>query len=236
MFIVQLDRAKVISQWLPKLCEALLMADPDIVAIVQFGSSVYAPELANDIDLLVVTKHRKDFGVYLDAVKECPLNVDVVPVQVGERAGFVAVGVKAFGRLVWGDANAVLEVMKDMPVPTFDEARRVLKAGQTYLQVAAQEQDPVIREAHYRNAFNSLFDAARLAAMAFLLTEETRWGILCDRLPDPFDQRFRAIVADAHVAIFYRRELPLDIEAEFERQREIVRNFIDDLEAASKKP
>jgi hypothetical protein len=46
------------------------------------------------------------------------------------------------------------------------------------------------------------FDAARLAAMAFLLTEETRWGILANRLPDPFDQRFRSIVEDLHVAIF----------------------------------
>jgi hypothetical protein len=39
----------------------------------------------------------------------------------------------------------------------------------------------VIRETHHRNAFNSLFDAARLAAMAFLLTEETRWGVLANR-------------------------------------------------------
>jgi len=55
-------------------------------------------------------------------------------------------------------------------------------------------------------------------------------------LPDPFDQRFRAIIYDLHVAIFYRRELPLDIEAEFERQRERVVQFIGDLEAASQTP
>jgi hypothetical protein len=30
--------------------------------------------------------------------------------------------------------------------------------------------------------------------------------------------------------------LPLDVEAEFERQRERVRQFIDDLETASKRP
>ena len=61
-------------------------------------------------------------------------------------------------------------------------------------------------------------------------------GILTNRLPDPFDQRFRSIIYDLHVAIFYRRELPLDVEAEFERQRERVRQFIDELEAASKRP
>jgi len=59
---------------------------------------------------------------------------------------------------------------------------------------------------------------------------------LLDRLPDPFDQRFRSIIYDLHVAIFYQRELPLDIEAEFERQRERVAQFISDLEAASRTP
>ncbi|MCS7187175.1 MAG: hypothetical protein N3B10_09995 [Armatimonadetes bacterium] len=235
MTATQIDRAEIISQWLPKLCEALLSADPDIVAIVQFGSSVYAPEVANDIDLFVVTKHRKDLGVYMDAVKDCPLNVDVVPVQVGERAGFVSAGVRAFGRLIWGDESEVLEVTKDVPVLTFDEARQVLEVGKEYLQRALQETSLVLSELHYRNAFNLLFDAARLAVMAFLLTEETRWRVLARQLPDPFDQRFRNIVADLHIAIFYHRTLPLNVETEFERQKEIVKRFIDDLEAASKK-
>ncbi len=234
MSVIKAEQAKVISEWLPKLCEALLKVDPEIVAIVQFGSSVYAPELANDIDLFVVTKQRKDFSVYLEAVKDCPVNVDVVPVQVGERVGFMATGVRAFGRLVWGDANVVCEVTKDMPIPTFDEARRVIDDGDIDVQIAPTLTDPIMREARYRKAFNSLFDAARLAAMAFLLTEETRWGILANRLPDPFDQRFRSIVEELHVIIFYRRQLPLDAEAEYKRWREVVGKFIDDLESAQK--
>jgi hypothetical protein len=227
-----------IDLWLPKICEALLKADPDILAIVQFGSSVYAPELALDLDLLVITQRKKDDGVYWNAVWSSgqPFWVDIVIVERGEQLGFLSAAVRAFGRLVFGEEQVVQEVTKEMPVPTFDEARRILQAGEAYLRIAAQEQDPVIRETHYRNAFNSLFDAARLAAMAFLLTEETRWGILANRLPDPFDQRFRSIVEDLHVAIFYRRVLPLDVEAEFERQRERVRQFIDDLETASKRP
>jgi hypothetical protein len=227
-----------IDLWLPKICEALLRADPDILAIVQFGSSVYAPELALDLDLLVITQRKKDDGVYWNAVWSSgqPFWVDVVIVERGEQLGFLSAAVRAFGRLVFGDEQVVQEVTKEMPVPTFDESRRILQAGEAYLRIAAQEQDSVIRETHHRNAFNALFDAARLAAMAFLLTEETRWGILANRLPDPFDQRFRSIVEDLHVAIFYRRVLPLDVEAEFERQRERVRQFIDDLETASKRP
>ena len=238
MPVTQTDRVLEIERWLPKICKALLKVDPEIVAIVQFGSSVYAPDLALDLDLLVVTRSKKDSKVYWDAVWSSgqPFWVDVVVVEQGEQLGFISAAVRAFGRLVFGDKQVVQEVTKEMPVPTFDEARRVLRAGETYLRDATQEQDSVIRETHYRNAFNALFDAARLAAMAFLLTEETRWGILANRLPDPFDQRFRSIIYDLHVAIFYRRELPLDVEAEFERQRERVRQFIDDLETASKRP
>ncbi len=234
MSVTERDRAIAFTEWLPRMCEALLRADPDILAIVQFGSSVYAPELALDLDLLVITELKKEDGVYWNAVWSAgqPFWVDVIVVERGESLGFLGAAVRAFGRLVFGDADAVLEVTKDMPVPTFDEARRTLSAGAPYLQLAAQTDDPVVREAHYRNAFNSLFDAARLAAMAFLLTEETRWGILLDRLPDPFDQLFRSIVNDLHVAIFYRRTLPLDIEAEFERQYERVLQFVNDLEAA----
>ena len=238
MPVAKTNRVLETEKWLPKICEALLRADPDILAIVQFGSSVYAPELALDLDLLVITQRKKDDGVYWNAVWGAgqPFWVDVVIVEAGEQLGFLGAAVRAFGRLVWGDAKAVLEVTKSMPVPTFDEAREVLDEAQRYLQDAMNATTPTRREMHYRNAFNALFDAARLAAMAFLLTEETRWGILANRLPDPFDQRFRSIVEDLHVAIFYRRVLPLDVEAEFERQRERVRQFIDDLEAASKRP
>jgi hypothetical protein len=227
-----------IDLWLPQICEALLRADPDILAIVQFGSSVYAPELALDLDLLVITQRKKDDGVYWNAVWGAgqPFWVDVVVVEAGKPLGFLSAAVRAFGRLAFGDKQAVEEVTKEMPVPTFEEARQVLEVGRTYLQIATQEPNPVRREAHYRNALNALFDVARLAAMAFLLTEETRWGILLNRLPDPFDQRFRTIIHDLHVAIFYRRELPLDIEAEFERQRQQVAQFISDLEAASQTP
>ena len=36
------------------ICKRLLGYDKDIVEIIQFGSSVYAPEHARDLDLLVI--------------------------------------------------------------------------------------------------------------------------------------------------------------------------------------
>jgi hypothetical protein len=190
-----------------QICEALLRADPDILAIVQFGSSVYAPELALDLDLLVITQRKKDDGVYWNAVWSAgqPFWVDVVVVEAGKPLGFLSAAVRAFGRLAFGDKQAVEEVTKEMPMPTFEEARQVLEVGRTYLQIATQEPNPVQREAHYRNAFNALFDAARLAVMAFLLTEETRWGILLNRLPDPLTSASAPSSTTCMWRLFYRR-------------------------------
>ena len=52
------------KETLPRLCEKLIRADPDILEIFQFGSSTYAPELARDLDLLVITKSKKPYGCY----------------------------------------------------------------------------------------------------------------------------------------------------------------------------
>jgi predicted nucleotidyltransferase len=56
--------------------ERLLAADPGIRAIVLFGSAAYAPDLARDLDLLVLTSQKRDLEVYLRAVEDEPLPVD----------------------------------------------------------------------------------------------------------------------------------------------------------------
>ncbi|HID17770.1 TPA: nucleotidyltransferase domain-containing protein [Candidatus Bathyarchaeota archaeon] len=60
--------------------------DPNVVEIIQFGSSIYAPWRARDVDLLVITKEVKDYGGYLDAanLEDAPFNVDVLVLKVGE--------------------------------------------------------------------------------------------------------------------------------------------------------
>lgn len=40
--------ASEMTRYLPQVCEALRVADPDIMAIAQFGSSVYMPDMASD--------------------------------------------------------------------------------------------------------------------------------------------------------------------------------------------
>jgi len=82
-----------------------------------------------------------------------------------------------------------------------------------------------------RNAFNGLFDAARMAAMCFLETEETRWGELRRQLPPPFNERFRQIIDALHVAYFYNDLYPTEnISEAFERWHNEVVSFIDGLQ------
>ncbi|MHC1610411.1 MAG: hypothetical protein ACXQTW_02230, partial [Candidatus Methanospirareceae archaeon] len=66
------------------ICKRLLGYDKDIVEIVQFGSSVYAPEHARDVDLLVITKDKKEYGGYLDCLDEPGMDFDVVVKEEGE--------------------------------------------------------------------------------------------------------------------------------------------------------
>jgi len=212
----------------------LRQADPDIKSIVLFGSGVYAPDLARDLDVLVITAHKRDLDVYWEALADMPLNVDVVLKEVGERLGKgLKLGVKVFGRLLWGESRYVEEVIGEMPVPTYEEARIRFRNADRYMDDAQQTADDRERQGHYREAFNCLFDAARLAAMTFLDMEETCWGQLRRNLPSPFDRRFRRIVEELHVQYFYEFGYPADqVDDEYQRRREEVSRFIDDWEGA----
>ena len=109
---------------LDNLCETLRAADADIRDIILFGSFAYAPSLARDIDLVVTTAKRKDYGVYLDAVADFPINVDVIARQPGEAIGDrIAWGIKAVGQVLAGDGQTIEEVM-EVPAPTFERVRR----------------------------------------------------------------------------------------------------------------
>ncbi len=60
----------ITNELLSRIVEALRNVDPNILAVFLFGSAVYAPDWARDIDLLVVTREPKDLGEYLDAAIE----------------------------------------------------------------------------------------------------------------------------------------------------------------------
>jgi len=72
-----LRKPPITDSLLSKIVSALLSIDPDIVAVVLFGSAVYAPDLARDIDLLVISKEPKERERYEDAVLEASQGWDV---------------------------------------------------------------------------------------------------------------------------------------------------------------
>jgi len=219
---------------LDELCRNLLTADENIRDIILFGSFAYAPTLAQDIDLLVTTTDRKDYGVYLDAVVDCPLNVDVVVRQPGDKIGdWIAWGVRTVGQLLV-DGRETLEEVTEVPAPTFERARKIFRFADRSFSYAQEDQDLDVRDEGYKDAFNKLFDVARNAVMAYLDSEQTRWGQLRRALPESFEKRFKQIIDTCHVSYFYNGEYPQEsVDAEFKRWRDQVEQFVDDLEQAA---
>ncbi len=218
---------------LNELCENLLAADEGIRDIILFGSFAYAPTLAQDIDLLVTTTDRKDYGIYLDAVVDCPLNVDVVVRQPGDRIGdWIAWGIRTVGQLLVGGRETLEEVI-EVPAPTYEDARKLFILADEMWESARQEQEVFLKDAKYKDSFNKLFDVARNAVMAYLDSEQTRWGQLRRALPESFEKRFKQIIDTCHVSYFYRGVYPQEsVDAEFKRWRDQVEQFVNDLEQA----
>jgi hypothetical protein len=218
---------KDLEEYIQRAAMQLQNVDHDIKAIVLFGSCVYAPDLAQDIDLFIITAQKKISTVYWDVLSDMPMWVDVVVKEVGEPLGDgLKLGVKVFGRLLWGEERYVEEVLREMPVPAYDDARIRLRNADRYMNDSLQTSDERERHGYYRDAFNCLFDAARLAAMAFLKTEQTRWGELRRILPSPFDERFRQIVNRLHVDYFYESSYPADrVKEEYQLWCEEVKRF-----------
>jgi len=227
------------EELLKTVCEKLLRYDPGIVEIIQFGSSVYAPDLSRDVDLLVISNDPKDYDVYLDAVDEAnpPFNVDIVVVKPGQELREELIrGVLGAFNILYGSGRYILEYAKRLGDPTFEEARSALRVAQRILKLALETREPLDRDRLFREVFDSLFHAARIAAMTYLSTEVARWGLLRRMLPEPYNRQFREFINVLHIEYFYNGEYPKDgIEEEFNKWYRVVEEFINSLERETKK-
>jgi len=152
----------------------LLGYDKDIVEIIQFGSSVYAPEYALDVDLLVITRDKKEYGGYLDCLADFNFTCDVAVREVGEKvkSGFACNILGAF-EILYGKGEYLKEMTEDFE-PRFREARSYIKGAKENMETARVAEDADDKDRRIRTAFNSLFHAARIAAMSYLATENAR--------------------------------------------------------------
>ena len=201
--------------------------DPDIVEVAQFGSSVYAPEHAKDVDLLVITKDMKEYGGYLDCLDDLPFDMDVMVKEVGERLRRAYNILGAFG-ILFGDGGYLKEMTKDFD-PSFEEARAALKVAARYMKDAREEKEEEVMDMHIRNCFNSLFHAARIAAMVYLAIGNARWGQIKRRLPGLYRAKFEEFINVLHIDYFYNGNYPENYEEEFEKWHKKVEEFVSKL-------
>ena len=131
------------------ICKRLVGYDKDIVEIIQFGSSVYAPEYARDVDLLVITKDKKEYGGYLDCLADLPFDVDVVVKEVGEKLRRAYNILGAFV-ILYGDGGYLKEMTADFDTG-FDDARAALKVAVRYMKDASEEEEEEVKDMHIRN-------------------------------------------------------------------------------------
>ena len=59
------------------------------------------------------------------------------------------------------------------------------------------------KDRRIRTAFNSLFHAARIAAMSYLATENARWGGIKRRLLQLYRAEFEEFINTLHIDYFY---------------------------------
>jgi len=129
-----------------EVCRRLKEVDPGIRAVVQFGSSVYAPDLAEDIDLLVLSEAPRPIGVYLAAVEGAPIPVHIVPAKAGRKLEpFLAASVRAWGRVVAGDPLAVEEAVRGVPPPSLEEVEEALLTAEASVKRAQTEEAEAVQ-------------------------------------------------------------------------------------------
>ena len=220
-----------------KIRGVLKKYDPDIVEIVQFGSSVYAPEYARDVDLLVITRRKKEYGGYLDSLEVLNLPFDVDVVVKGEdeklRDDFAHQILGAF-EVLYGDGKYLSKMTKNFD-PSFEEAYTVLRKAKRDMDSVKELEGKEDREWSIRVAFNDLFHAARVAAMTYLAVENSRWGRLKRRLPSPYKEEFESFINVLHIDYFYNGNYPENYEEAFEKWHKKVEDFIRRLEDMRKK-
>lgn len=221
---------------LQAICDRLIQYDPQIVEIIQFGSSVYAPRYARDLDMLVFTKARKRIG-YTNVVDELDLShdVDVVVYPMNRKlTKSLAIGVLGAHRVLHG-SGAYLRGAVDMDNPTYEEAWATLETAETYLRVADETENKWTKDRHIRDAFNALFHASRIASMTYLSLEEGGWGKVKRGLSRSYRAEFEEHIDVLHVKYFYDGDYPKgNVGEEFRHWAEKVKDYVERLEEATR--
>lgn len=110
-----------------------------------------------------------------------------------------------------------------------------MKAAKKYLDDAKEEKDQGVRDWHVRHAFDGLFDAARIASMTYLATENTRWGRVRKKLPSDLKMRFDQLIERLHIDYFYLGNYQREYEKEFDNWYRSIEEYVKRLESELKR-
>jgi predicted nucleotidyltransferase len=226
------------QEYLEELCRRLVKYDGDIVEIIQFGSSVYAPKYSRDVDLLVITRRAKDYSKYLEAAdsKDIPVNIDILVFGTDEKPieGLLR-GVLGAFKILYGNGEHLLRYARELGDPTFEEARSSLRVASSLLNLALEAANPLDRDRLCREAFDALFQAARIASMVYLSTDIARWGSIRRGLPKPHRTEFDEFISTLHINYFYKGNYPKDeVRGEFHKWFSRVEAYVNSLETKVK--
>ena len=232
---------KVRLSTLGEMCRKLIDYDPNIVEVVQFGSSVYMLDYANDLDLLIFTRGGKDYDGYYDCLMGLPFDVDILVKEVGVKlVDDLAIQVRGAYKVLYGDGRYLHEatdgalnrlVERLRANPTFEEARSCIRRSKRNMRLAFQVKNAVDRDGHIRDAFNQLAHACRIASLTYLSIEGLGWRGITRRLPSPLKKRFRAVFSKLHVEYFYDGSYPKErAREEFDKWLKKVDEYVKELE------
>lgn len=224
---------KLSRETIEELCQRLRDYDPGIVEIIQFGSSVYIPELAQDLDLLVFTEERKgDQFDYLGALDglDLPDDVDMIVHQTGESLKGLTLGVLGANKILYGEGTYLRASTEDFD-PSYDEAWAALETSRGNLKMGLSAKDSAVKDRYIRMAFNELAHAARMASLAYLAKEELGWKGIEDGLPSRYRKEFEEFFRTLHVEYFYHGNYPGRAEKEFSSWAKRVEDYIKRLES-----
>ncbi|MDA8064086.1 MAG: hypothetical protein M0031_01090 [Thermaerobacter sp.] len=220
------------------LADTVRAVEPQVRDVVLIGSAVYAPDLARDYDLVVTTRTADAddalFDRLLDATNAAADKaVDVIVRRPGGKIGNLAGAILA-GRVLLGGMETIAEARVFFEegggaMNSFEQADAALINAEDTFELARTTDKPAVKDRRYRNAFNELFDAARIAALTYLGREDTHWSGIARELPWPHGKDFREMIGTLHVSYSYDGNYPKDelhAAQEFQRWKDRVEELV----------
>ncbi|MDA8065811.1 MAG: hypothetical protein M0031_09985 [Thermaerobacter sp.] len=227
---------------LRRLADTVLDIDPTVRDLTLIGSVVYAPDIARDYDLVVTTNSQRDHDtlwqdLFVALNEKSNRTVDLVLRRPGERIRGLARAITA-GRALWGGGGTIAEASQFFQegggiVSSFVEAMSWLKGAEHRIQSAIAVDDANLKDIEYKQAFDALFQAARVAALTYLGWDQTNWGGVAHELPWPYNRDFREMIGTLHVAYAYDGNYPKDPQLaimEFDEWKTKVETLVKELQ------